>query len=290
MKKRRTLRGTLVLISLCLLPAAAAAQPVHFAGLPAAGTKPSAPTPGQMMISLREYGDTRHGDTTWNVYADGTVIWQTFSQSGVATVIPAGANALDTGYVQRQLTPAGLRLLQSKIAQTGLFDHSLYLHRGRRNAQLYDQVRVAGRIVLVSSDASGGSTPTPAQSTALKSLERLIANPSAWLPSRAWANSHLRRYVPSHYVAAFDRSAPDLSKLPPLARAAFSRYYLGHGCLLTTKHTRALLQTFVRAGINPDENHAEIIDFNLAGSQKTPSGRRVPSDFHFSPALPDDHC
>ncbi len=283
MKKRRTLRGTLVLISLCLLPAVAAAEPVHFNGLPPAEGKPSAPTSGQMVISLRMF---RHWDTTWNVYADGTVISQRWTQSGDATVIPAGAKAPDTGYVQQRLTPAGVRLLQSKIAATGLFDHDLLLH----NAQVFDRVRVGDRMVSVSTDALGGTTPTPAQLNALMSLKRLVADPSTWLPSRAWADSQLRPFVPSHYIAAFDRSAPDLSKLPPLARKAFSRYYLGHGCLLTTADTRALLQAFVRAGLKPSRNHAESIDFDLVGTQKTPTGRRIPADFHLSPALPDESC
>ena len=142
----------------------------------------------------------------------------------------------------------------------------------------------------VTAVSTGGSSPTPTELSALRSLERLAADPSAWLPSGAWADRQPQPFVPGRYMAAFDRSGPDLSKLPPPAREALSRYYLGHGCLLTTAHTRALLRAFVAAGIMPDENRAEAIDFGLVGSEKTPTGRRIPSDFHLSPALPDDRC
>ena len=282
MKKRLTLLGVLALIALGLLTTVAAAGPVHFAGVPPAGVKPSAPTVGQMVVSLRP-----NWNTSWNVYADGRVIWQIWTPSGDATVIPPGASALDTGYVQQRLTPEGVQLLRSKIAATGLFDHDLKLDLGGSNKQVFDRARVGTRIVSVTAVSSGGTKATPAELNALTSLEGLVADPSTWLPSGAWADSRIRPFVPARYIAAFDRSPPDLSKLPRLARKAFSRYYLGHGHLLTTAHTRALLHAFVRAGIRPDQNLAISIAFFLVGSEKTPTGRRIPSDFHFSPALPD---
>jgi hypothetical protein len=53
---------------------------------------------------------------------------------------------------------------------------------------------------------------------------------------------------------------------------------------MTTWKARALLRAFVEAGIAPSENHAFTIAFGLAGL-------RGPSDFHMSPALPDNtHC
>ena len=57
-----------------------------------------------------------------------------------------------------------------------------------------------------------------------------------------------------------------------------------HGCqILTTGQARALLQTFVEAGISPSENNALTIAFGLAGL-------RGPSDLHLTPALPDTRC
>ena len=52
----------------------------------------------------------------------------------------------------------------------------------------------------------------------------------------------------------------------------------------TTEKARALLQGFVEAGLSPSENHALTIAFGLAGLHGL-------SDFHLSPALPDnDRC
>jgi hypothetical protein len=90
--------------------------------------------------------------------------------------------------------------------------------------------------------------------------------------------------VPSHYVFAFDRSAPDLTKLPsPLLpyRKLFS-----HGentCeIVTTGEVRAILRAVREAGITRVNNHADWIAFELEG----PRGR--PSVPHFSPVLPSD--
>ena len=59
------------------------------------------------------------------MYADGRVIWQKWTSSGDATVVPDGARRLDTGYVQQRLTLEGVQLLRSKILATGLFEHDL---------------------------------------------------------------------------------------------------------------------------------------------------------------------
>ena len=63
--------------------------------------------------------------TTWNVYADGRVIWQKWTSSGDATVVPDGARRLDTGYVQQRLTLQGAQVLLSQILATGLFEQDL---------------------------------------------------------------------------------------------------------------------------------------------------------------------
>ncbi len=95
-------------------------HPTHFAGFPAVGIKASTPTTGTLVISRRPTASTE-----WNVYADGRIIWQKWTQSGDATVVPRGARRLETGYVQQRLTLQGVQLLQSKILATGLFEHDL---------------------------------------------------------------------------------------------------------------------------------------------------------------------
>jgi hypothetical protein len=279
-----------LIVAASLLSGSASAGQVRFAGLPSKGVKPSTPTTGTMVVSL--YFSP---NTTWNVYADGRVIWQRWTPSGDATVVPSGATRFDTTYVQQRLTLQGVQLLQSKILATGLFDHDLNLRL--RHGWVYDRVRVGDRIVSVSAGGLSGdeySNPppwaTPAQLSALAWLKQLVADRATVLPTSAWADSKIRAFIPARYVVAFDRSGPDLSKLPPLARKAYFRYYVGHGCLLTSAHARALLSAFVRAGLSPGQNHADEIDFYLVGSEKRPGGGREPSDFHFSPALPDSQC
>jgi hypothetical protein len=91
--------------------------------------------------------------------------------------------------------------------------------------------------------------------------------------------------VPSHYFAAFDRSAADTSKLPSPLRGLLLHYkkLFRHGCqIVTTGELRAILQALVAAGIPPSDNHAQSIDFGLKGL------RSIPSDLHFSPVLPAD--
>ena len=80
----------------------ASTKPTHFAGFPPEGVKASTPTTGRLLIGLSTWGP--RAMTTWNVYADGRVIWQKWTSSGDATVVPDGARRLDTGYVQQRLT------------------------------------------------------------------------------------------------------------------------------------------------------------------------------------------
>jgi hypothetical protein len=117
--------------------------------------------------------------------------------------------------------------------------------------------------------------------------QEIRGNPARLLPTRVWANRQIRAFVPARYVVGFDRSYPDISKLPSPAGEALVRYkpLKRHGCqVMTTGKARALLQAFVEAGLSPSENHAFTIAFGLAGLH-------YPSDFHMSPAFPDnDRC
>ena len=265
--------------------------PTHFAGFPAEGLKASTPTTGRLLIGLRPTETT-----TWNVYSDGRVIWQKWTSSGEATVVPNGASRLDTGYVQQRLTPEGVQLLRSKILATGLFEHNLMLDVGSYHAWAYHQVRRGDRMVTVngvpSPDPSWNQTftkATLAQTRALAWIEKLVADPARLVPTRAWAKRQIRAFVPARYVVAFDRSYPEISKLPSPAGKVLARYkpLERHGCqVMTTGKARALLQAFVEAGMSPSQNHAYVIAFDFAGLHLP-----RPSDFHMSPALPDsDRC
>jgi hypothetical protein len=288
--------ATTVVVALAFVLAVAAAgsastKPTHFAGFPPGGVKASTPTTGRLLIRL---SPTITTGSTWNVYSDGRVIWQKWTSSGDATVVPDGARRLDTGYVQQRLAPEGVQLLLSKILATGLFEQDLMLDLGRDHAWAHHQVRRGDRMVTV----TGGPSPDPAdprdftkataaQMRSLAWIEKLVANPARWLPTTAWANRQIRAFVPARYWAGLDRDYPDISKLPSPAGKVLVRYkpLMRHGCqVLTTGKARELLQAFVEAGLSPSENHAFTIAFALAG-------RHHPSDLHMSPALPDnDRC
>jgi hypothetical protein len=287
--------ATTVLVALAFVLAVAAAgsastKPTHFAGFPPEDVKASTPTTGRLLIGLRPTETT-----TWNVYSNGRVIWQKWTSFGDATVVPDGARRLDTGYVQQRLTPAGVQLLLSKILATGLFENSLTLDLWRGHASVFHQVRRGDRMVTVNgvpspdrADPRDFTKATPAQTRALAWIEKLVASPARWLPTRAWANRQNLAFVPARYVVGFDRDYPDISKLPPPAGKALAQYkpLKRRGCqILTTWKARALLQAFVEAGLSPSENHALTIAFAFAGLHSPFS------DFHMSPALPDnDRC
>ena len=261
----------------------------HFAGFPAEGVKASMPTTGRLLIGLRPTNNT-----IWNVYSDGRVIWQKWTPSLDATAVPAGASRLDTGYVQQRLTPQGVQLLRSKLLATGLFEQNLLLDVGVGLLPFhYHQVRRGDRMVTVSgvpspyqSGNQDYTEATLAQRNALADIGRFVANPGRWLPPRVWANRQIRAFVPARYVVAFDRSYPDIPKLPSPAREELARYKprKRHGCqVMTTRKARALLQAFVQAGMSPNQNHAWVIAFDFAGLHLP-----RPSDFHMSPALPHE--
>jgi hypothetical protein len=264
-----------------------AKYPTHFSGLPPQGAHASTPTTGKLMISLNP---TPYA--TWNVYADGRMIWQKWTHAGDPIVIPQGERMVDIGYVQQRLTPQGVQLLRSRILSTGLFGHNLRLKVGRNHFFARDRVRRGDRMVSVTTTPYVDPTwnehipkATPAQMRGLAQIDTLVADPAAWLPASAWADREIRAFVPSHYMVAFDRSAPDTSKLPSPLRQLLLHYkkLLRHGCQgVTTGEARTLLQALVEAGIPPSHNHAWVIDFGLAGF------RSIPSDLHFHPALPPE--
>ena len=195
------------------------------------------------------------------------------------------------GYVEQRLTPHGVQILRSKLLATGLFEHNLRLAAVRNRAWVFHRVWRGDRLVTVSTVSRAGPSwreATPSQTRALASIENLVANPASWLPASAWANRRIRAFVPARIMVAFDRSYPDISKLPPAAGKVLVQYKLlkRHACqILTTGQARALVQAFVKAGIAPSNNHGWNIAFDFAGLHLP-----QPSFLHLHPALPDDRC
>lgn len=270
-------------------PATRPTERVHFAGLPAQGAHASMPAIGKLVLSLREYGTNSFLEVDWNVYADGRMLWQKWDHSVYAGVVPEGANRVDTGYVERRLTFQGVQLLRTRILSTGLFERRrLRLTAGRHHAQVHIRVLEGDRWLSVEASPTPQRSwrkhftkETPTQGRTLARLvEALLAEPTAWLPTTAWADREIRGFVPSRYWFADERSAPDTSKLPSPARELLQEALLRTCGVVTTGEARAIFQALVQAGISPSGNQAYEIGFVLPGV----SG---PSYLHFSPALPD---
>ena len=269
---------------------------VNFAGFPPEGAHASEPATGNLVLSFQEAGFRPFGEVDLNVYADGRMIWQKWTPSQQAVVVPPGSKAFDTGFVMQRLTPQGIELLRSTIVSTGLFDRNLQLaprHQSDNSSRtLQMSVLNGGRLVSVDT-ASLSMTlkkwpkETPAQERTLGRLKAILADAAAWLPPTAWADREIRAFVPSRYLLAYDRNAPDMSKLPTPVRELLLQYkglFAKNGCQeLTTDQARELLGTLVAAGKSPSSNVAQSIDFDVPGVGV--SG--IPSGLHVSPELPD---
>jgi hypothetical protein len=265
---------------------APAKSPTHFAGVPPQGTRPSTPTTGKLLLSFVRTIPY----VGWNVYEDGRVIGQKWDSAGDPTVIPRGARMIDTSYVQQRLSPQGVQLLRARILSTGLFERDLRLripkwiqYQARRGDHM---VTFTGSPQVASGHELLVKVPTPAQARGLAQIKALLADTAAWsLPTTAWADREVRAFAPSHYVFAYDRGPPDLTKLPsPLLpyKKLFSHGGPNTCKIVTTGYLRAILQAFREAGIAPASNHAEWLAFALKGPHGHPSGP------HFSPILPSD--
>jgi hypothetical protein len=256
--------------------------PKSFPVLPPVGAKPSTPSSGAWVIDV-----TLDPNSEWSVYPDGRMIFQAYNRSDEATIIPKGANARYTGYVQRRLTRRGVKLLRSTILATGLFRHNLNLaspHFERHRGGSY-RFRTRRRITDVEVSAGNRTTATPAQARALAQINALLTDPTRHLPPWAWADRTIRPWVPAYYIISHDRFAPDPSRLPPPANAALAQYtkFLRHyGQRITTNQARALLQAFEKAGIAPEINNAGEVFYDFAGLHMLPGGlslwRAFPND------------
>ena len=235
-----------------------------FIGLPPVGATPSSPESGELVVHWFGFSATVPGGPrgreevgghivrAW-VYADGRIIWERrYHGDPTAGRIPEGANELNSGYLEQQLTPDGVQLLRSEVA--GLFDHSRALLEtvpadgdpwwGRQDSRLALFVpndygsgwgfvvgRDGDRLVGLRwqdvddrghLDVLGGAIATPEQLSALRRIDSLMADPASVLPPSAWAERKVRAYVPSHYAVCIDTSPPKdashlLSLLPTRA-------------------------------------------------------------------------
>jgi hypothetical protein len=256
--------------------------PKSFPVLPPVGAKPSTPSTGKWVI------DVTYPNGEWSVYPDGRMIYQAYNRSDEGIIIPQGADAPYTGYVQQRLTRRGVDLLRSRILATGLFRHDLGLAspRSGQHRGYYDyRFRTRSRIAEVDTSPHNRTAATPAQARALAQINALLTDPTRHLPPWAWADRTIRPWVPTYYIISHDRYAPDPSRLPAPANAALAQYtkFLRHyGQRITTTQARALLQAFQKAGIAPAINNAGEVFYDFAGLHMLPGGlslwRAFPND------------
>jgi hypothetical protein len=230
-----------------------------FIGLPPEGATPSAPQSGDLVVHWEGFTATlppqrgRQDIVRAWVYADGRIIWDRRPHHrGPARAIPEGANEFTSGYLEQRLTPEGVELVRSAVAE--LFDRSrtlletfpahdpwpgsksrlaLFVPEGSdvfgavevrdgdrlirlRLSQACPPRTLAPRCV----DVFEGLIATSEQLSALRRVEALLTNPASLLPSSAWAVREVRAYVPSHFAACIDTAPPkDASHLLSLLPA-----------------------------------------------------------------------
>jgi hypothetical protein len=259
------------------VPVAPPAHSTRFAGLPSAATPASVPADGRLVLNI-----SPESGATWNVYADGRIIWQRWSSrspDGDPLVIPPGADPSQTTYVQQRLTPHGVQLLVSRILATGqavgLFGKSMALGNSA-----FDEVNdfaawyqvcnnghlIHAQVLPPAIMQNPRKLETPAQMSALAQITNLVGDPSSLLPASAWADRTIRPYVPSHYLLVFDRHAPDPSKLPSPAKEVLAQFQpLLHNADQTvpTDQARALIAALAGVGVKAVNNHASDLGFDV---------------------------
>lgn len=232
-----------------------------FIGLPPVGATPSAPESGELVLHWEGRSATLKTGLSgplvdaW-VYADGRMIWSREVRP-FTRPFPEGANEFASGYLEQRLTPEGVELLRSAVAE--LLDRSrtllktvpadddprpgpfgglaLFVPRddgSRWGSVDRGSVEVPDGDRLVRLQWRGpygpelekyfeGTIATPEQLSALRRVDALLTDPASALPSSAWAVREVRAYVPSHYAVCIDTSPPkDVTQLLSLlpARAA----------------------------------------------------------------------
>jgi hypothetical protein len=213
-----------------------------FIGLPPVGATPSTPESGELVLSWlgrsATHASAREGYfaaplvRAW-VYADGRLIWSE-ENSLSSRAVPEGANELTSGYLEQRLTPEGVELLRSAVAE--LFDRSRALVRtvpaddpppegspggpvlivplDHRSSWGVVEVPSGDRLVRLSwgdpgrGEYWGGTIATPEQLAALRRVDALLTDPESVLPSSAWVVRKIRAYVPSHYAVCIGTSPP----------------------------------------------------------------------------------
>lgn len=294
-----------------------------FVGLAPEGATPSTPEEGELVLHYLGRSASHRKEQfgkplveMW-VYADGRMIWS--EESGVSSKPPPeGANELISGYLEQRLTPEGIELMRSQVAD--FFDRSraavetlptdwdpsdprsdnlvLFITDPLGSGPFWGsaQIREDGHLLGLQWGDGGGSTSlhgpeaTREQVVDLLWIDALLADRASVLPPSAWAERKIRAYVPSHYAACFPSPPTDqsqlLSALPTeaadvLRDKSLRRERSGEYCFkLTTEEARKV--TSALSGLDSEYRGARLV-------YRQPGGESSSQDpfIFFEPYFPD---
>ena len=233
---------------------------LQFPMLPSGVDRGTAVLNGNPQLLFRSW--THDNFSEMAMYPDGLVVWQTGS-----------------GYVQLRLTPAGVASIRSTVISTGLFDQEddgVGLVAAVPDSELTID-RGSGLVNVQwtktpSRWERGYVQATPSQERDLAAVARLLQDPATWpLSSDMYANPNIKPFWGTGYTWGFDRSSPDLTRLPdPVARRLARLFPRPNrdGCSPPTgiKETRELLDALVQARFKPEGNGSLGVSFYVPGT------------------------
>ena len=256
-RRRRRRRSILALAAAMLIVVVGTASALAFGafildqgflGLAPEGATPSTPEEGELVLHyLGRSASHAKGHAgsplvqLW-VYADGRMIWS--EESGISSKPPPeGANEQLSGYLEQRLTPEGIELMRSQVAD--LFDGArdavetfpsddgplsspsddrleLSIADPLGSDLLWGFVRIREDDHLLGLQWSRagwaparihGLTATREQVVDLLRIDALLTDRASVLPPSAWAERKIRAYVPSHYATCLYSPTMDRSQL-----------------------------------------------------------------------------
>jgi hypothetical protein len=251
---------------------------VGFIGLPPAGTAPSSPRQGRLVLQVW----TRLA-RVW-VYADGRLITLRYEDR------PEGANPLSTGLLVQRLSPSGVERLRSFVARSGTGLGPAPDRPATGPAK--PLVRVGGRLRVVD---------RPAAACDARSCPR-VTSPESWLPPGAWQARRLSAYVPVRFAVCYglrgSKDTADVRAGPAVPDASlFGRTVAGDRRLpadwpcsvVTTRRAARIVETLRGARVLRDSAvGSRILAYVIDVRSPRPGSPPHEARLFFEPLLPDD--
>lgn len=178
-------------------PPVASPGAVVIPNIPPAGTVPSEPAPGELLLSIATSISNPWGESY--VFADGRLITHGWGER------PPNAGDEFVGLIERHLSTTGVQFLRQSVVETGLFESDLVLKRDGNAPYLEIRVQNHGQPVKLTWATYVGVEPplaTAEQQEMLIGLVDLLRHPDTW-PAEAWIDQSPRSYVPTDYGICF---------------------------------------------------------------------------------------